>query len=144
MHALIPLTAQEEAVKELLDERGLPYRVHEVFAYKERSIVVDFFLQQKNLVIECCFSKSRSGTALGWMERNGIYVDYKFRRLKEAHPEISCLAFVEAPQVDLERLRERVAAVVPHADWLVLTIAEFELAVREWCGVGGQVLGADY
>lgn len=135
MHALIPLTIQEEAVKEVLDECGLSYRVHEVFAYKNRSIVADFFLPERNLVIECWLSESRRGTALGWMERNGIYVDYKFRRLKETYPEIRCGALVEAPQVDSQSLREWVGAVMPHADWVAFTMEEFESFIGGILGV---------
>ncbi len=133
MHALIPLTAQEEGVKELLDGLRVSYRIHEVFPYKGRSIVADYFLPEKNLVIECWMSESRRGVALGWMERNGIYVDYKFKRLKEAHPEIRCGALVEAPQVDLPSLREWVGAVMPHANWIAFTMEEFETAIG-----GGQ------
>ena len=131
MHALIPLTDQEEAIKELLDARGIDYRVHEVFPYKGRSIVADYFLPERNLVIECWMSGSRRGVALGWMERNGIYVDYKFKRLKETYHGIGCGALVEATQVDLPSLREWVGAVMPHADWVAFTMEEFELRIGD-------------
>ncbi len=80
-------------------------------------------------------SESRRGVALGWMERNGIYVDYKFRRLKEAYPGIKCGALVEATQVDLPSLREWVGAVMPHADWVVFTMEEFVSVIGGVLGV---------
>lgn len=70
------------------------------------------------------------------MERNGIYVDYKFRRLKEVYPGIKCGALVEATQIDLPSLREWVGAVMPHADWIAFTMEELVTTARGWCGVG--------
>ncbi len=71
------------------------------------------------------------------MERNGIYVDYKFKRLKQAYPGIKCGALVEAPQVDLPSLKDWVGAVMPCADWIAYTMEELAKVVREQCGVGG-------
>ncbi|MDV3278248.1 MAG: hypothetical protein LYZ69_07265 [Nitrososphaerales archaeon] len=80
--------------------------------------------------------REQAGVALGWMERNGIYVDYMFRRLKEVYPGIKCGALVEATQIDLPSLREWVGAVMPHADWIAFTMEEFASVI-------GGVLGAE-
>ena len=58
--------------------------------------------------------------ALTWVERNGCYVDVKFRRIKGADPDVRCVALVEVMQADLTVVREYVSAVVEHADVLVL------------------------
>ena len=63
MAAAVPLNLQEEHAKERLDEVREDYRVHEVFPLGKRSVVVDFFLPRRELVIECWRSDSRRGTA---------------------------------------------------------------------------------
>jgi hypothetical protein len=97
MAATLPLNLQEEHVKERLEELHLGYRSHEVFAIEKRSVVVDFFLPELNVAMECWRSDSRRGIALTGGEKC-TYINLKFRRLKEQYPELGCVAFVEAPR----------------------------------------------
>ena len=124
VQALVPLTEQEESVKELLEGLHVQCQAHTVFPYCGRSMVVDFFLPGSNLVIECWRSESRRGSALMWVEKNAAYVDLKFARLKEGYPGIRCLGLVEAPQVDPDSLRRIVGAVMVHADFMAYTMEE--------------------
>jgi len=124
VQALVPLTEQEESVKELLEGLHVQCQAHTVFPYRGRSMVVDFFLPVPNLVIECWRSESRRGSALMWVEKNAAYVDLKFARLKDGYPGMRCLGFVEAPQVDPDSLRRIVGAVMVHADFMVYTMEE--------------------
>ncbi len=129
MHVMLPLNLQEEHVKEVLDELRVLYRPHEVFPVGNRSIVVDFFLPDQNVVIECWLSRSRRGAALSWVERNAAYVDLKFGRLKQNYPARMCLGLVQVPQVDRASVVEVVAAVMSHADFMTYSLEELHNAL---------------
>lgn len=75
------------------------------------------------LLLDCGF------TCLGWVERNGVYVDLKFKRLKEVRRATRCLGLVEVPQVDLQSVKDWVGAVMLHADWMAYTMEEFKEAI---------------
>jgi len=124
VQALVPLTEQEESVKELLEGLRVQYQAHAVFPYLNRSMVVDFFVPRPNVVIECWRSESRRGSALMWVEKNAAYVDLKFARLKDGYHGIRCLRFVEALQVNLDSLKRIVGAVMVHADSMTYEFAE--------------------
>jgi hypothetical protein len=130
VHARAPMTMQEEEVRERLEALRLDYAVHVTFQVGARLMVPDFFLPKLNMVIECWRSDSRRGVALGWAERNALYINLKFRRLKDARPGIRCLGLAEFPQVDMESLRSVVGAVTPDADFMAYSMEEFELVIR--------------
>lgn len=134
MHSQLPLNFQEENVKEVLDENHLSYRAHEVFPIGIRSQVVDFFLPEQNVVIECWLSRSRRGAALTWIESKAAYIDLKFKRLKEQYPGIKCLGLVEVSQVDRPSLVQVVGAVMVHADWMTYSMMEFEEVMKNHGG----------
>ncbi len=134
MHALVPLTFQEGEVEERLNLLHMEYAIHKVFQLGDRSIVPDFFLPRFDLVIECWRSDSRRGVALGWAERNALYVNLKFKRLKELHPAIRCLGLAEVPQVDAESLTDVVGGVMLDADFMVYSMEDFELAMKVLLG----------
>lgn len=137
MHGMLPLNLQEEHVKEVLEDNRFSYRVHEVFSIGPRSAVVDFFLPEQNVVIECWLSRSRRGVALNWVEKNAAYVDLKFKRLKERYPGIRCLALVQVPQVDLASLQEIVGVVMLHADFMAYSMDEFQRILNDVRGSAG-------
>ncbi len=137
MHALVPLTEQEERVEELLLQYGVTRLAHAAFPVKGRSYVVDFYLPSASAVLECWQSSSRRGIALTWMEKNAAYVDWKFRQIKETNPGVRCLALAEATQAGAEKVRKYVGPVLGHADAVCCTMEELATTVREWCGVGG-------
>ncbi len=129
MHSQLPLNLQEEHVKEVLDENHLSCKVHEVFPIGIRSQVVDFFLPEHRVVIECWLSRSRRGAALTWIESKAAYVDLKFKRLKERYPGIRCMALVEVPQVDLVSLHQVIGPVMVHADWVAYNLDQFQAVI---------------
>lgn len=137
MHALVPLTEQEERVEEVLMQYGLTRMTHAAFPVKGRAYVVDFYLPNHGVAIECWQSTSRRGIALTWMEKNAAYIDWKFRRIKEASPGTRCMALVQVAQAGAEQVREYVGPVMEHADAVCYSIEELAGVVREWCGVGG-------
>lgn len=141
VHALVPLTMQEELAREILEAKGIAVRVHEVFPHDDRLFVVDLFLPNSNTVIECWKSVSRRGNALTWTEKNGCYVEFKFWKLKESYPGIRCVGLVEAPQVDDESLRRVVGAVMLHADFMAFSLEEFEEFVENSVRQVGTNLG---
>ncbi len=132
VHSQLPLNLQEERVKDVLIGFRLQHEVHRVFPVGNRSLVVDFYLPRRNLILECWESVSRRGTALTWVERNAAYVDLKFKKLKEANPGIHCLGFIEAPQVDLESLHDIVGAVMQHADSMTYSMEEFAGVMKSY------------
>jgi len=128
------MTDQEERLRDVLLACRVRHRVHEVFQLGKRFAIVDFFLFEQDSVIECWMSESRNGAAMGWMERNAVYIDLKFKRLKEHNPGMRCLAFAQAPQVDLSELVEVTEAALLHADYVAYTIDDFR---NEVCQLGG-------
>lgn len=131
-HALIPPTGQELAVKGVLDEFAISYKAREVISVGKRSLVLDYFLPCVKMAVECWMSESRRGVALSWLERNAAYVDLKFRRLKELDARIQCFALVQAPQVDSESIKEWVAPVMEHADFVEYTIEGLRSALSAY------------
>jgi len=91
-----------------------------------RTMVVDSFLPDLNVIIECWMSESRSGTALTWLERNAAFVDVKFAKLKRLNSAFRCVGYVEAPQADPASLRLVVSPVMGHADFMAFCLAELE------------------
>lgn len=130
MHRLIPLTPQELAVRDLLTDLMLTHYVHQTFKLGERSAVVDFFLPNVNLAIECWSSLSRRGVALAWVERNAAYVDLKFSRLKARYPGLRCLGFLDVPQVDIASLEKTLGSIMLHSDFMVYAPSELEETLR--------------
>lgn len=133
-HALIPLTEQERQVRDLLLEQGLTHLTHAVFPNGSRLIVVDFFLSDRRMVLECWRTAGRRGVALGWMERNAAFIDVKFRRLKEGYPGIHCVALAEAPREEQAILARVLRELLVHADGLAFSIDDLRSAIL---GVGG-------
>ncbi len=64
MHALVPLTEQEEQVEDVLLQHGITHLTHAVFPVRNRMYVVDFFLSNQRTILECWRSSSRRGIAL--------------------------------------------------------------------------------
>jgi hypothetical protein len=116
VHSQVPLTEQEEQVQDVLLQYGVTHLTHAVFPVDGRMYVVDFFLSERRVVIECWRSTSRRGVALAWVEKNACYVDLKFRRIKAAYPEVRCLALVEVQQADPKLVEKYVKPVMEHAD----------------------------
>ena len=74
--------------------------------------------------MECWRSSSRRGVALVWMEKNAAYIDLKFRRIKEAYPDVRCLALAEVAKVEPSLVREYVGPVMEHADFMAYEMSE--------------------
>ncbi|MDV3278261.1 MAG: hypothetical protein LYZ69_07330 [Nitrososphaerales archaeon] len=135
MHALVPLTEQEESVQDFLNLKAIPYAAHRVFPVAQRVYVVDFYLPLQKLAVECWRSNSRRGVALTWVEKNACYVDWKFERIKGTDPTISCLAFVQVVSAGAEVVRQYIGPVLDHADAVCCSMEEFAETLRAWCGV---------
>ncbi len=131
VHSLVPLTEQEEQVRDVLLQYGIGHITHAVFPVSNRMYVVDFFIPAQRIVIECWRSTSRRGVALTWVEKNACYVDVKFRRIKGAYPDVKCVALVEVMQAEPGVVREYVSAVMEHVDVLCCSMEELAGVVRE-------------
>ncbi len=135
MHALIPLTEQEEQVEDVLLQHGITHLTHAVFPVRNRTYVCDFFLSNQRTILECWRSSSRRGIALVWIERNAAYVDLKFKRIKGAYPETKSIAFVEVQRAEPSLVREYVAPVLEHADVVCCSMEELAEALRKLAGM---------
>jgi len=117
---MMPLTAQEEAVKRFLMEQRMPFEAHHVFDLKERGrISVDFLVfLDAGLVIECTTCSTRKGRALSEVRRRAAYMDYRFGLLKASFPRLACGALVEAPNEDQERLASQLKPILRNSDFV--------------------------
>lgn len=134
VHSFVPLTEQEELVEDILLQYGVNHLTHAVFPVGGRMYVVDFFLSDQRVLVECWRSTSRRGVALNWVEKNACYVDMKFRRIKAAYPDVRCLAFVEVMQAKPDLVRKFVAPVMEHADFMAYERTEFAYILRGLVG----------
>jgi len=136
VHALLPLTEQEERVEDVLLQYGITHLTHAVFPVKNRMYVCDFYLPNSQTVVECWRSSSRRGIALVWIERNAAFIDLKFKRIKAAYPDVKTIALVEADQAKPELVKEYADPVLEHADTTCYTMEDFARVVRNTCRVG--------
>jgi hypothetical protein len=130
MHALVPLTEQEERVEEILLQYGITHLTHAVFPVGNRCYVVDFFLNDVRTLLECWRSISRRGVALTWVEKNAAYVDLKFRRIKQAYPGVRCVALVEVVHAPPDLVKEYVGPVMEHADGMCYSMEGLAEMIR--------------
>jgi len=130
VHALVPLTEQEEQVEDILLQHGITHLTHAVFPVRNRMYVVDFFLSAPRVALECWRSSSRRGVALVWMEKNAAYVDLKFRRIKQTYPDVRCGALAEVVRAEPALVREYVGPVMEHADFMAYEMGELAEAIR--------------
>ncbi len=130
VHSFVPLTEQEEQVQDILLQYSINFQSHVVFPVANRFYVVDFFLIGSRVALECWRSVSRRGVALTWVEKNAAYVDWKFRRIKGAYPEVKCVALVEVMQAEPELVRQYTGAVMEHADVLCCSMEELAEVLR--------------
>jgi len=130
VHAFLPLTEQEEQVRDILLQHGITHLTHTVFPVDKRMYVVDFFLSDHRTILEVWKSTSRRGVALGWIEKNAAYVDLKFKRIKGAYPEIRSVALVEVVQAEPSQVREYAGPALEHADVLCCSMEELAAVVR--------------
>jgi hypothetical protein len=135
MHALVPMTGQEEKVEGVLLQYGITHLTHAVFPVGDRNYVTDFYLPNDRTIIECWQSSSRRGIALTWVEKNAAYVEWKFKRIKATYPDTRAVALVEVGQADPSLVRKYAGPVLEHADTLCCSMDELALVLREQCGV---------
>jgi hypothetical protein len=117
---MMPLTPQEEAVKRLLTEQKMSFEAHHVFDLKEMGRVsVDFLVfRDAGLVLECTSSSTRRGRALSEVRRRSAYIDYRFGLLKASFPRLACVALIEAPNEDQERLASQLKPILRNSDFV--------------------------
>ncbi len=134
MHRAHTLNSQEEKLKEILEKLQISHETHRVFPSPEKTFVVDSFLLDFNLAIECWMSESRRSAALGWLERNAAFVDLKFGKLKRLDPSLRCLGYVEGMDVEVEDLRRVLLPIMGHADFMAFSVNEVTAALERICG----------
>lgn len=124
---MMPLTAQEQAVKDFLLEERLPFEAHYVFELKAapiKRISVDFLVfLAGGVVLECTSCSRKRGSALSELRRRSAYMDLRFRLLKVTLPKLVCGAFIEAPnetKVKIAALR----TIFGSADFVAASVEE--------------------
>lgn len=125
-HARMPLTPQEESVKDLLIEKHLPFRVHHVFelSHAVRMSVNFLIFTSSGIVLECTYCAKRRGSAISEANRRGAFINYRFGLLKLAFSKIVCGGLIEAPNEDQSSMRRGMEKVLSNADFLALSLEE--------------------
>jgi hypothetical protein len=91
---MMPLTRQEEAVRDILIEERLSFESHHVFELPpptpQRGLSVDFLVfLGGGVVIECTACNRSRGSALSELRRRSAYMDFRFGLLKASLPKFS-------------------------------------------------------
>jgi hypothetical protein len=115
----MPLTPQEQAVKDLLVERNLPFEAHHVFELSQKvRISVDFLVfVGPGIVLECTLSERRRGSAMSEVRRRCAFINYRFGLLKASFPKILCGALIEAPNESQEVLKRELSQLLANSDF---------------------------
>ncbi len=123
-HAQMPLTPQEQAVKELLIERNLTFEVHHVFELSHKvRISVDFLVFiGPGVVLECTYCGRRRGSAISEVQRRSAFINYRFGLLKRAYTKILCGAFLHAPEEEARRLIDSATTILTNTDFIATSL----------------------
>ena len=122
----MPLTPQEQSVKELLIANYLPFEAHHVFELSPSvRISVDFLIfSDAGIVLECTYCTKRRGSAISEAKRRGAFINYRFGLLKQTLPGLVCGALIEAPNEDRSFTRKNLERVLSNANFLALSLEE--------------------
>lgn len=100
------------------------------FSPKVRMSVDFLVFSGAGIVLECtCYTRSK-GSAMSEARRRSAFMEYRFGLLKQAYPAMVCGALVEGPRENQETLRNMVATVLQHADFVAVSLEELEAALR--------------
>jgi len=126
---MMPLTRQEEAVRNLLLEERLSFESHHVFelppSSPQRGMSVDFLVfLGPGIAIECTACNRNRGSALSELRRRTAFMDYRFGLLKTSMPKLVCGALVEAPNEDQRRLVRELNPILKNSSFLASSSQE--------------------
>ncbi len=132
-HAAMPLTGQEQSVRDILVARRLSFETHHVFELSKKvRMSIDFLIfREAGVVLECTCCTRSKGSAMSEARRRSAFMEYRFGLLKKAYPAMKLGALVEAPKEDQEFLKGTVTAVLQHADFVVISLEELGRALQE-------------
>ncbi len=122
----------------MLLEIRLPHEAHHVFDLKSKGrMSVDFLVFiGAGVVIECTRCSTRKSRALSELRRRSAFIDYRFALLKGSFPGLACVAFVEAPNEDQERLASQLKSILRNSDFLSVSYDELRDELRR--SIGGN------
>jgi hypothetical protein len=137
---MMPLTRQEEAVRDLLLEERLSFEAHHVFELPplspQRGLSVDFLVfLGSGIVIECTACNRRRGSALSELRRRSAYMDFRFGLLKTSLPKLVCGAF-EGANEDQDRLARELQLILKNSDFLAISCDELGKSLVSYYRVG--------
>jgi hypothetical protein len=130
-HAAMPMTGQEQSVRDLLISKRLSFETHHVFELSPRvRMSVDFLVfKGAGVVLECTCCTRSKGSAMSEARRRSAFMEYRFGLLKKAYPAIVCGALVEAPKEDQEVLSETVLGVLHSAGFVACSLQELSALI---------------
>ncbi len=132
---MMPLTRQEEEVRDLLIEERLSFEAHHVFELTppspQRGLSVDFLVfLSGGVAIECTACNRNRGSALSELRRRSAFMDYRFGLLKTTLPNMVCGALLEAPQEDQSRLVHELRPILKNSAFLAISSEELRSFLR--------------
>ena len=136
---MMPLTRQEEAVRNLLIDQRLPFEAHHVFELPpwsvQRGLSVDFLVfLGGGVAIECTACNRNRGSALSEVRRRSAFMDYRFGLLKASFPRLACGAFVEAPNEDQDHLARQLKPILRNSNFVAKSSEELRDELRRNLG----------
>ncbi len=132
-HALMPLTAQEQSVKDLLLELHLPTEAHHVFEFSPKvRMSVDFLIfSGPGIIVECTLCSRGRGSAVSELRRRCAFIDSRFVLVKRFLPKAICGALVEAPKEDQSSLKDTITELLPNSDIAACSLQQFESMIKK-------------
>ena len=137
---MMPLTRQEEVVRDLLLEERLSFEAHHVFELPplspQRGLSVDLVFLGSGVAIECTACNRSRGSALSELRRRSAYMDFRFGLLKTSLPKLVCGAFIEAANEDQVRLARELQLILKNSDFLAISCDELGKSLVSYYRVG--------
>lgn len=127
----MPLTPQEQSVKELLIDLRLPFEAHHVFELSPRvRMSVDFLIfSGAGIVLECTYCSKRRSSAISEVRRRCAFMNYRFGLIRQTLPNMRCGVLVEAPREDEEQTWLEASGILDKADFVACSIERLRVSL---------------
>lgn len=138
IHARMPLTPQELAVRDLILEKQLHFESHHIFELSPVvRMSVDFLIfAGPGIVLECTYCSRRRGSAISELQRRCAFINYRFGLLKRTYPKIVCGAFLQAPEEEAQRLTDSVGTILTNTDFVAISLDDLGLILQRTNHIG--------
>jgi hypothetical protein len=136
---MMPLTFQEDEVKNMLIDEHFPFESHHVFELPSSSAQLGFSVDflvflGPGVVLECTSCSKARGWAISELRRRSAFMDYRFGLLRALHPNLVFGAVVDAQREDQQRLEDQLKPILRNSHFLARSTEELRVELHNILG----------